>query len=286
LEDTCDAPFVECNSNRKFFEKHSKLKFTTGDHTKADVPRIGEVVFRFENVGSTNDVAKTLVKKGLPEGTVVIAKMQEQGRGRRNKKWVSPSGGLWFSIILRRKISPSCMSLIPIAAGVSITRAIRRLYQIDVTLKWPNDVMAGTRKIGGILTETSSTIDDCYAVVGFGINANNSFKSMPAPLRNEMISLSDLLGSEVNIDQLMQESLSEFSQVYAKILSDNLGDVVREWKTLTNMLRKPILVYEDEAPFEATALDLDSDGALLIQTKDGVLRRLYSGNISIRRIEV
>jgi BirA family biotin operon repressor/biotin-[acetyl-CoA-carboxylase] ligase len=248
--------------------------------------RMGKIVFRFESVGSTNDVAKTLAKKGLPEGTVVIAKMQEQGRGRRNKKWISPSGGLWFSVILRRKISPSCMPLIPLAAGVSIARTIRRLYQIDVALKWPNDVMAGTRKIAGILTETSSTIDDCYAVVGFGINVNNSYKSMPTQLRNEMISLYDLLGSEVNIDQLMQESLKEFSQVYAKILTNNLGDVVRDWKMLTNMLGQPILVYEDKAPFEASALDLESDGALLIQTKDGALRRLHSGNISIRRVEV
>ena len=86
--------------------------------------------------------------------------------------------------------------------------------------------MAGTRKIAGILTETSSTVDDCYAVVGFGINANNSYKSMPTQLRNEMISLSDLLRSEINVDQLMQENLKEFSEVYAKILTNNSGDVV------------------------------------------------------------
>jgi BirA family biotin operon repressor/biotin-[acetyl-CoA-carboxylase] ligase len=246
---------------------------------------MGAIIFRFESVSSTNDVAKTLAKKGLPEGTVVLAKMQEQGRGRRGKKWFSPPGGLWFSVILSRKISPSCMPLIPLAAGVSIARTIRRLYQINVFLKWPNDVMAGTRKIAGILIETSSTIDHCDAIVGFGINANNSYKSMPTQLRNEMISLTDLLGSEVNIDQLMQESLKEFSQAYAKILTNNLRDVVRDWKMLTNMFGQPVLVYEDEAPFEARALDLDSDGALLVQTKDGSLRRLHSGNISIRSVE-
>jgi len=273
---------AERNENYKLIEKNTKLKLAPDDQTKADVLRMGKVVFRFESVGSTNDIAKTLAKKGLAEGTVVIAKEQEQGRGRRNKKWISPSGGLWFSVILTRKISP----LIPLAAGVSIARTIRRLYQIDVTLKWPNDVMAGTRKIAGILTESSSTPDDYYAVVGFGINANNSYKSMPTQLRNEMISLSDLLGSEVNIDQLMQESLKAFSQDYAKIVTNNLEDIVRDWKMLTNMLRQPILVYEDEIPFEARALDLDSDGALLIQTKDGALRRLHSGNISIRRVEI
>jgi BirA family biotin operon repressor/biotin-[acetyl-CoA-carboxylase] ligase len=248
--------------------------------------RLGAIIFRFESVGSTNDVAKMLARKGLPEGTIVLAKMQEQGRGRHDKKWFSPCGGLWFSVLLRSKILPSCMSLIPIAAGVSTARTIRRLFQIDVVLKWPNDVMAGTRKIAGILTETSATADDCYAVVGFGINANNSYKSMPTQLRNEMISLSDLLRSEVNVDRLMQEILKEFSQVYAKILTNNSGHVVTDWKMLTNMLRQPILVYEGEASFEAIAVDLDSDGALLIQTKDGTLRRLHSANISIRRVEV
>jgi BirA family biotin operon repressor/biotin-[acetyl-CoA-carboxylase] ligase len=106
---------------------------------------------------------------------------------------------------------------------------------------------------------------------------------MPPQLRNETISLSDLLRSEINVDWLMRENLNEFTEIYAKILANDSAGVVKEWKRLTDMLRQPIIVYEDEASFEAIAVDLDSDGALLIQTEDGTLRRLLSANISIRR---
>lgn len=273
------------NQNWKPSGKDSKVNLILDSGTEPDVLRLGAILLRFESVSSTNDIAKRLARKGLPEGAVVLAKMQEQGRGRRDRRWFSPLGGLWFSVVLRPGVPPSCISLIPIAVGVSTARTIRRLFRLDVVLKWPNDVMAGARKIAGILTESSAAVDDCYAIVGFGINANNSYASMPPQLRDETISLSDLLRSRVNVDWLMQENLKEFAEVYAKILADDSADVVTEWKRLTDMLRQPILVYEDEAFFQAIAVDLDSDGALLIQTEDGTLRRLISANISLRRVK-
>ena len=96
-------PPLSSNQKCKLIEKDTKLNLIPDNRTKADMLRMGAIVFRFESVSSTNDVAKTLARKGLPEGTVVLAKMQEQGRGRRDKKWFSPRGGLWFSVILRRK---------------------------------------------------------------------------------------------------------------------------------------------------------------------------------------
>jgi len=245
----------------------------------------GGILLRFESLGSTNATAKALARKGLPEGTVVLAKMQRLGRGRGEKSWLSPLGGLWFSVILRPRLPPSSMSLIPIAAGVSAARTIRRLFQLDVVLKWPNDVMADGKKVAGILTESSAAADGYHVIVGFGINANNSCTSMPPQLRDEAISLSDMLSSEINIDRLMQENLKEFAKVYSKILTGDSAEVVTQWKHLTDMLRQPILVYETDVSVEATAVDLDSDGALLIQTQDGTLRRLLSANISIRRLK-
>ena len=261
------------------------MNLTLDSGAERDALHLGEILLRFESISSTNDIAKRLARKGLPEGTVVLAKMQYLGRGRADKSWFSPLGGLWFSVILRPRVPPSSISLIPIAAGVSTARTIRRLFQLDVVLKWPNDVMAGARKVAGILTESSAAVDGCYVIVGFGINANNSCASMPPQLRDETISLSDMLSSEINVDRLMQEHLKEFAEVYGMILTNDSADLVTEWKRLTDMLRQPILVYEDEASFEAIAVDLDSDGALLVQTEDGTLRRLLSANISIRRVK-
>ena len=108
---------------------------------------------------------------------------------------------------------------------------------------------------------------------------------MPPQLRDEAVSLSDMLSSKININRLMQENLKEFAEVYSKILTGDSAEIVTQWKHLTDMLRQSILVYEGNASFEATTVDLDSDGALLIQTQDGTLRRLLSANISIRRLK-
>jgi len=146
-------------------------------------------------------------------------------------------------------------------------------------LKWPNDVMIGTRKIAGILTESSVRGDDYCAIIGFGVNVNNSCVSMPSTLRNKVTSLYDLTKSRVNVEWLMQESLKEFREIYAKMFAGRQAEIVIEWKRLTLMLGKQITVCEGDTSFKAVTVDLDSDGALVVRTENGALRRLLSASI-------
>jgi BirA family biotin operon repressor/biotin-[acetyl-CoA-carboxylase] ligase len=244
-----------------------------------DTLRLGAVLLRFDNTDSTNNTARRLATLGLPQGSVIIARRQRRGRGRDERGWVSPVGGLWFSLVLRLKAPIWPISLLPIAAGVSTVRTIRRIYQLEAVLKWPNDVMIGARKIAGILTE-SSVEDDYYSVViGFGINVNNSSILMPSELRDKVISLYDLTKSHVDVEWLMKENLREFAEIYAGMLSGKQAEVVAAWKHLTLMLGKQITVCERNTYFNAVAIDLGPDGALVVRTESGALRRLLSGSI-------
>jgi len=240
----------------------------------------GTILIRFEMVSSTNDVALRLAGRGLPEGAVVLAKTQRRGRGRHGREWFSPTGGMFFSIVLRPK---ALISLLPIAAGVSTARAIRRLFHLEATLKWPNDVTVKGRKIAGILAESSTATGPSYAVVGFGVNANNMCASMPPNLREHVTSILDHVKSKVDIEWLMKEILDEFAAIYSQVRIGNHVSVVREWKKLTNMLGQRIIVHDGENLFEAIALDLDFEGALLVQTENGAVRRLLSGDVSLHR---
>jgi len=139
--------------------------------------------------------------------------------------------------------------------------------------------MIGTKKIAGILTESSIRGNNYCAIIGFGVNVNNSYVSVPSTLRNKVTSLYDLIKSRVNVEWLMQENLKEFVQIYTKMFAGRQAEIVTEWKRLTLMLGKQITVCEGDTSFKAVAVDLDSDGALVVRTENGALRRLLSASI-------
>ncbi len=247
-------------------------------------PHLGGIIIRFHSVSSTNDAAKKLAEQGTPEGTVVLAATQKHGRGRGNKTWFSPVGGLWFSLVLRPEVTMSTISLLPLAAGVAVATTIRRLFRIRAMLKWPNDVTINERKVAGVLAETTTEGSKCHAIIGFGINVNNSVGSMTVELASEATSILDELKSNVNVDWLMREILNDFSAIYAKILACDSSHVIAEWKRLSDMLKMSIIVKEEKISYRAEVVDLDSDGALVIQSQDGTIRRLLSGDVSVRKI--
>ncbi|HIH71231.1 MAG TPA: biotin--[acetyl-CoA-carboxylase] ligase, partial [Methanothermobacter thermautotrophicus] len=120
---------------------------------EVDTEYIGHEIKCFDEVDSTNNVAKRMAEDGATEGTVVIAKTQSRGRGRRGKPWISPQGGIWMSIILRPEVHPSRAPLLTLVAGVAVARTLRDECGLDVGIKWPNDILIGDKKVCGILTE-------------------------------------------------------------------------------------------------------------------------------------
>jgi BirA family biotin operon repressor/biotin-[acetyl-CoA-carboxylase] ligase len=226
-----------------------------------------------------------LASRGVPDGTLIRAETQEEGRGRRGRGWYSPIGGLWFSVILRPESTELPVSLLPLAAGISVARTLRRLFRLEATLKWPNDVTIRGRKVAGVLSEASTNASGHWVVIGFGVNVNNPVDCLALELRAEATSIVDEIGSNVNVDWLMREILRDFASVYSKVLRGDSSAVIAEWRTLSDMLGQHIIVQEGERSFAAVAVDLDPEGALIVETQDGTVCRLLSADVSVRKAE-
>lgn len=150
---------------------------------------IGSTIHRLPSCSSTNDVAMALAREGAEEGTIVIAAEQTAGRGTKGREWHSPAWkGLYASVILRPQQRD--LSLLPVIAGIAAVEAIQKAAGIDVRLKWPNDIVRGRRKLGGILCESSwSGSSPTFAVLGIGINVSQRRGDFPPELRTRATSL-------------------------------------------------------------------------------------------------
>lgn len=141
---------------------------------------VGRRILFVEEIDSTNDEARRLAKLGEKEGTVVIAASQLKGKGRLGRRWISPPGGIYLSIILKPYISPSKLPMITLLSAIAVVRTMRGLTKLDALVKWPNDIVIMGKKVGGILCEAANNI----IIVGIGINLNTNLSLFPPSLKN------------------------------------------------------------------------------------------------------
>ena len=245
---------------------------------------MGKNVMHYHSISSTQDIAAEMARRGANEGTLVIAETQEKGRGRKGRSWVSfPQGGIYLSLILRPNLMPSQVVQIPLLAGVALTKAIRETVPLQPVIKWPNDIVIGKKKVGGILTEMSSEIDGVnYVVLGIGLNVN-----MRATLFDENIcdiatSLIDECGKFTSRAKLVQSFLCEFELFYKKFLTDGFTSVRDEWKELNNTIGSRVKIMDSGKDIEGDAIDIDNDGFLLVRRENGDISRIISGDVSLR----
>jgi BirA family biotin operon repressor/biotin-[acetyl-CoA-carboxylase] ligase len=145
---------------------------------------MGKDIHYFKEVDSTNDVAKYLAENGAEEGTVVVAEIQNRGKGRRGKTWISPPGGVWMSIILRPDIPTSKAPQLTLVTGVAVAETLKKELKLDVGIKWPNDILIGNKKVCGILTEVNASVNKVnYVIVGIGIDMNVDVPLFPPELQ-------------------------------------------------------------------------------------------------------
>jgi BirA family biotin operon repressor/biotin-[acetyl-CoA-carboxylase] ligase len=167
------------------------------------------IIRRFAAVPSTNDVARELAREGAAQGTVVVAEAQTRGRGTKGRSWHSPLGlGLYASFILRPDDSPSARSLfplLPLIVGLAASDAIFDAAGVRAKLKWPNDLVSGKRKLGGILVESATRGEiPKFAVAGIGINVNHEESDFPEELKGTATSLRVITGHPVDKERLLE----------------------------------------------------------------------------------
>lgn len=231
-------------------------------------------LIRLTEVGSTNDYAREIAEE-VPEGIVVVAGRQSSGRGRKGRTWASPEGGLWMTVILKPRVSPEHVPKLVFVGALAVVDALSH-YEIPAEIKWPNDVLVNGRKIAGILSECRL---NSFALLGIGLNVNNE---VPEELRETAVSMGELLGLQLDLDEVLKGVLRALSYWYSLFKSGRHYEILDAVRRRSAIIGKRVRVIEDgEAVMEGTAVDIDDSGALLVDTVDGIKRVLY-GDVSIR----
>lgn len=257
----------------------------TAQHPTADeisrrlhTVRFGRVIHVLDVVASTNDVAKQLAEAGAEEGTAVIAREQVAGRGRRDRRWVSPRGGLWASMVLRPPLPAEAWPLLGCALALAACDAIDAATGLRTGVKWPNDVMIRSRKLGGVLVEGTPE----FAVGGVGINANIPEGAFDQALAQAATSLQIVTGHPVDLNTLAAGLLGAIERSYAQWQADKTS-IVEEWRRRSVVLGQLVRVIGATA-FDGVVEGLDETGALLVRTAEG-LQVVRAGEVSIRLTE-
>ena len=237
-------------------------------------------VHHFETLDSTNNLAKELAAREAPEGTVVIAETQTGGRGRLGREWNSPAGvGLYVSVVLRPLLPPMELPQITLTAAVAVVRAVRRVTGMAPGIKWPNDLLINGKKLGGILTEMETESDRIrHVVIGLGLNVNNA--AFPPELARTATSLAQALGDTFSRVELLKAWLEEFEDLYERFLNQGFPEILKEWKRYTVTLGRTVTVRQGPREISGQAVDVASDGALLVHTAAGAMVRVTSGEIT------
>lgn len=232
-------------------------------------------VVAFSTVGSTQDEAKTRAAGGAQEGTLVVADRQTAGRGRWDRVWVSPQGGLWYSLILRPAIAPDRCPALTLVAALEWVRVLRR-RGLDARVKWPNDVWVGEKKVAGILTEMSAETDRIHWVVmGVGVNVNNR-----PPAAVEAASVSQWIGP-VSRQDLLSDWLARFARSYRRFVRSGFGPFQGDYNRWS-LLRGRRIRLEGTVAMEGQVLGVDGFGRLRLKTARGV-QTCVGGEVTVAR---
>jgi BirA family biotin operon repressor/biotin-[acetyl-CoA-carboxylase] ligase len=234
--------------------------------TLADVPGLAALEFQPE-VDSTNAWAlRTAEQRALP--TLFLTAVQTAGRGRGANRWWSASGSLTFSLLTSQASDPR----LALVAGVAVCEALHALYREGLfSLKWPNDVYLGNRKVCGILVETAGR----YTVLGIGVNVNNSFHRAPADVVARAISLADAADGTFDLTSVLREILTHLLNRLDTF--QQLGEAPLErFRHYCYLTGKHIHVQQGNEVWSGQCDGIGPDGALLLHTADG-LRRITSG---------
>ena len=236
---------------------------------------IGKKILFMGEIGSSNDEARRLAQLGYGEGTVVIASSQLKGKGRLGRRWISPPGGLYLSIILKPYSSPSKLPLITIFSLLSAVRTLRGLTKLDVGVKWPNDIVIADKKLGGILCEAAKNT----VVVGIGINLNVNISLFPKALKKQVTSIKFELGLNVNRDKVLRIFLEEFDKLYRDFLGKKHDDIIKEWSGLCQTLGSRVKIETTRGEVHGIAESIGEKGELRVRCSDGKIKKVFSGDV-------
>jgi len=226
----------------------------------------------WEELPSTMDRAAELARAGAPEGLLVVAERQTAGRGRLERTWVSPSGGLWFSLLLHPTLPLSQIGLLGLAFALAAAETIREIAGIKVGVKWPNDLLYEGRKLAGLLLETRLREGklDCV-IFGMGLNLNTPLEAFPAALQKSATSLLAATGQNFSASDLLSRFLKKAEAGYNKLQAGDCGWLFEQWPEFDLCQGREVLVRRGEDLIEGRVAGIDRAGALQVETAAGLI---------------
>ena len=246
-----------------------------------DTKFLGKKVYYFNTIDTTQNFAMEIVTKNNTNGTIIIAKKQTGGRGRVKRKWKSPVGGIWMSIIIHPKFGVSFTTLVPIAISLALCVAIEKTLKIKPELKWPNDVTLKGKKVAGVLVDASIVSNEIeYMIIGVGIN----FKIKATELANAIkktpnfYGITTLVKKDENSLPLLHQFLYELENVFQMIDSMHIKKIVNQWTKRSSTIGRNVSIVTGNGRINGKAVKIDNDGALII-SKGKMFKKILAGDI-------
>ncbi len=242
---------------------------------------IGREIRLMPEVVSTNTLAMELASKGAPEGTVVVAETQTGGKGRLGRKWISPKGNLYLSVVLRPSIPTYKAPLLTLMGAVAAASAIRTQCAVRATIKWPNDILISGKKAGGLLTEMSAEPDRIrHLVLGIGVDVNMPLDELPPDVRALSTTVACEAGKKIDRTSLLRQLLRDLDSGYEVFLKSE-ALILKEWTALNTTIGRRVVVSGSGETLEGTAEGIDREGRLMIRHDDGTTHAVAAGDVTI-----
>ncbi len=247
--------------------------------------RFGNVIHAYRQVKSTITIANVLAGDSAPEGTLVIAEKQTQGRGRLGRSWHSPEGvGAYLSLIVRPKLAPVDAPALSIVSALAYVEAIAKETGISAQVKWPNDVTIRGRKVAGILTELTTSRDRIdYIVISAGMNLNHTREHFPNNLRKKASSLRIARGKKVDRAAIVRRFLEILERRYQQYVDNGFGALRKKILKRSSLIGNDVMILGARGyqPIYGQVLDIDECGRLVVDTIDGP-QTLLSGEVTLQ----
>jgi BirA family biotin operon repressor/biotin-[acetyl-CoA-carboxylase] ligase len=263
--------------------ENSEMLFPWEITSELKTKLIGQKAYYFDSIGSTQEQALKIADEPENNGSVVIAATQTGGKGRAGRKWISPKGGIWFSIILHPKFDISITTLFPIASSLALAKAIENTFEITPELKWPNDLTIKGKKVAGILVDAafeSNKIENL--VLGVGINFDIDVKAIEKTLKGTPnfygVSSLNEHNKKTKPIQLVQNFFVELEKIYELLNKKQTKKIISEWTKRSSTIGKNVEINTEEGKIKGKATKIDEDGALIISNKNKT-EKVIAGDI-------
>ena len=244
---------------------------------------IGQQAYYFDSIDSTQNQALKMADDPANNGAIIVAAKQTGGRGRSGRKWESPKGGIWISIILMPKFDISITTLFPIASALALSIAIEKIFSIKPELKWPNDITIKGKKVAGMLVDVSLESNKIEnLVLGVGINFDVDVKQIEKSLKGtpNFYGVASLTNEKQKVRpvELVQTFLLELEKIYKLLNAKQTKKIIAEWTARSSTIGKNVELETTDGKIKGKAIKIDEDGALIV-SENNKIQKVIAGDI-------